>query len=112
MDNKWYYVTDPLNFFNACAYAASKEGAIAKAVDNSYRYTEKSPNAPPPCLPFSGIDNGLYAEEITSKSILDELNNFKLKTGWEVCRLYPAQEGIYYGLYGKEVDWDESMGCI
>ena len=104
MENKWYYVSEPLNFFNACAYATSEEEAIAKAVDNSYRYTEPSPNAPPLRLPFSGIDNGLYAKEITSKLVLDELNNFKSKTGWEVCRLYPAQEGMYYGVYGREFD--------
>jgi len=49
--DKWYYVTEPLNFFRAYAYAASEEEAIVKAVDNSYRYTEKSPNAHPP--PFA-----------------------------------------------------------
>ena len=52
MENKWYYVSEPLNFFIAHAYADSEENAIAKAVDNSYRYTEPSPNAPPPSPTF------------------------------------------------------------
>ena len=48
--NKWYYVTEPLNFFRTYACADSEEEAMAKAVDNSIRYTEESPNAPPPSL--------------------------------------------------------------